>query len=61
MNDTVFEITESLNATLSFSGGIAPPRVSIAQETTQITIMDDDGKWIYETSHAHLYLRALIA
>ena len=54
MNDTVFEITESLNATLSFPGGIALPRVSITQETTQITILDDDCEWIYETFHAHL-------
>ena len=60
VNDTVFEITESLNATLSFPGGIAPPRVSIAQGTTQITILDDDCEWIYETFHAHLYLSALI-
>ena len=44
VNDTVFEITESLNATLSFPDGIASPRVSIAQETTQITILDDDGE-----------------
>ena len=61
MNGTVFEITESLNAALSFPGGTAPPRISIAQETTQITILDDDCEWIYETFHAHLYLSALIA
>ena len=47
MNDTVFEITEILNATLSFPGGIAPPRASIVQETTQITILDDECEWIY--------------
>ena len=60
-DDTIFELTESVNAALSFPGGIAPPRVSIAQGTTQITILDDDCEWIYyETFHAHLYLSALI-
>ena len=44
IDDVVVENTESLNAMLSFPGGIEPPRVSIAQETTQITILDDDCK-----------------
>ena len=44
INDLVVENTENLNAMLSFPGGIAPPRVSIAEETAQITILDDDCK-----------------
>ena len=44
IDDDAIENTENLNATLGFPGGIAPPRVSIAEETTQITIFDDDRK-----------------
>ena len=44
-DDAIFEITENLTAILSFPGGVAPPRVSIAQETTQITILDNDCEY----------------
>ena len=39
--DEVFEVTENLTATLSFPGGIAPPRVSIQDETTPISIFNN--------------------
>ena len=42
IGDTIFELTESFNAFLSFPG--APvPRVTLAPDSAQTTIIDDDG------------------
>ena len=42
INDTVYELTEFFNAFLSFPG--APvPRVTLAPDSAQTTIFDDDG------------------
>ena len=43
IDDGVFELTETLNASLSFSSAEAPPRVTISPDSAQITILDDDS------------------
>ena len=43
INDTVFELTERLSASLRFVGGEAPPRVTIDPGIAEIIILDDDG------------------
>ena len=47
VDDDVFELTETLQASLSFPGGIAPPRVLIDPGLATVTIFDDDGEFIY--------------
>ena len=45
IGDTIFEHTESFDTTLSFPG--APvPRVTLAPDSAQTTILDDDGRYI---------------
>ena len=41
-NDSVFELTEMFNATLSFPGDPIP-RVTLSQDSALVTIFDDDG------------------
>jgi hypothetical protein len=43
-NDSIFEISESLTASLSFPGSM-PPRVSITPNTADITIVDEESKY----------------
>ena len=44
IGDTVFEVTESFNATLSFPGAPVPrDSVSLAPDSAQTTILDNDG------------------
>jgi hypothetical protein len=43
IDDSTFELTELFGASLAFPG--APPlRVTLAPNTTQVTILDDDGQ-----------------
>ena len=42
IKDDIYELTEVLEATLSFSGQ-PPSRVSIASTRSTVTIFDDDG------------------
>ena len=42
INDTVFELTESFSVFLSFPGDPVP-RVTLAPDSAQTTIIDDDG------------------
>ena len=43
VDDDVFELTETLQSSLSFPGGIAPPRVLINPGLATVTVFDDDG------------------
>ena len=43
INDNIFELTESLQAGLSFLGP-PPPRATIDPAQADIQILDDDGK-----------------
>ena len=45
INDTAFEHTERLSASLRFVGGVAPPRVTT--KSAEIIILDDDGLFLY--------------
>ena len=42
IGDTIFELTESFNASLSFPGDPVP-RVTLDPDSAQTTIIDDDG------------------
>jgi hypothetical protein len=44
IDDSIFEISESLTASLSFSGP-TPPRAFIGSDTANITIVDEDCKY----------------
>ena len=44
VNDSIFELTESLQAILSFPDGGDPPLVFLDPGVANITIFDDDGK-----------------
>ena len=44
INDSVFEVTESFSVSLALPGSI-PPRVTLAPNSAQITILDDDGQF----------------
>jgi hypothetical protein len=46
INDSIYEISESLAASLSFPGPM-PPRASIGPDTANITIVDEDCKYIF--------------
>ena len=46
VDDDIFELTETLQASLSFPGGIAPPRVLINPGLATVTIFDDDSECI---------------
>ena len=43
IDDTAFELTEQFGASLAFPGA-PPPRVTLAPDTAQVTILDDDGQ-----------------
>ena len=43
IDDDIFELTETPQASLSFPGGIVPPRMLIHPGLATITIFDDDG------------------
>jgi hypothetical protein len=43
IDDSIFEQTEMFGASLEFPGA-PPPRVSLAPDTAQVTILDDDGQ-----------------
>ena len=43
VNDTIFELTEQFGASLAFPGA-PPPRVTLAPDAAQVTILDDDGQ-----------------
>ena len=43
VDDDIFELTETLQASLSFPDGIAPPRVLNNPGLATVTIFDDDG------------------
>ena len=42
ININTYELTETFNETLTFPGD-PNPRVTLAPDTAQITILDDDG------------------
>ena len=42
-DDTAFELTEQFGASLAFPGA-PPPRVTLAPDAAQVTILDDDGQ-----------------
>ena len=44
VDDAIFELTETLQASLSFPGGIAPPRALINPGLATVTIFDEDGE-----------------
>ena len=43
-DDSTYELTELFNISLAFPGA-PPPRVSLAPDTAQVTILDDDGQY----------------
>ena len=43
VDDTTFELTEQFGASLAFLG-TPPPRVTLAPDAAQVTILDDDGQ-----------------
>ena len=49
-NDEVFELSETLTASLSFFRNEAPPRVTISPSSAEVRIEDDDGLYAY-TEH----------
>ena len=46
MNDGVFELSETLIASLSSSSNEAPPRVTISPDSADISILDDDSMYL---------------
>ena len=44
VGDSIFELTELFGASLSFPGA-PPPRVTLAPDNAQVTILDDDGQY----------------
>lgn len=52
LDDDVFELTETLQAVLSFPG-TPPPRVTISQDITSIAILDDDCKLMTKNVSSH--------
>jgi hypothetical protein len=42
VDDSIFELTELFGASLAFPGD-PPSRVTLAPDTAQVTILDDDG------------------
>ena len=53
IDDDKFEITESLTISLNFPGGIALPRASIPQPSTQMICLDNDCKLYYVEPSLH--------
>jgi hypothetical protein len=45
VDDDILEADENLTASLSFTGGMVPPRVSIVVATAELTIVNDDCKY----------------
>ena len=43
IGDNAFELTELFGASLAFPGA-RPPRVTLAPDTAQVTVLDDDGQ-----------------
>ena len=43
IDDTTFELSELFGASLAFPG-TPPSRVTLAPDTAQVTILDDDGQ-----------------
>ena len=43
IDDGIFELTEQFGASLAFPGA-PPPRVTLAPDAAQVTILDDDGQ-----------------
>ena len=43
IDDTAFELTEQFGVSLTFPGA-PPPRVTLAPDAAQVTILDDDGQ-----------------
>ena len=43
IDDAIFELTEQFGASLAFPGA-PPPRVTLAPDAAQVTILDDDGQ-----------------
>ena len=44
VDDSIFELTEMLQASLSFPGGDAPERVILDPDLASITVFDDDSE-----------------
>ena len=44
IGDDIFELTELFGANLSFPG-VPPPRVTLAPDNAEVTILDDDGQY----------------
>ena len=44
IDDSIFELTETLQASLSVSGGVAPEHVILNPDLADITILDDDSE-----------------
>ena len=44
INDTIFELTETFSASLSFLAGATHQSVTIAPANAQISILDDDSE-----------------
>ena len=47
IDDGVFELSETLTASLDFSSNEAPPHVTISPDAAEITILDDDSMYNY--------------
>ena len=56
----MFELSETLTASLSFSSAEAPPRVTISLDSAQITILDDDSMYSL-TLVSHIIIILLIS
>ena len=50
-DDSIFELTEMLQASLSFPAGVAPERVILDPDLANITIVDDYSKLCLKAFH----------